>query len=210
MLTRNMVRPFTDKQIQLATTFADQAVIAMENVRLFDEVQARTRDLSESLQQQTATADVLKVISRSPGELEPVFNSMLENAVRICEASFGNLLLYDGSVFRHVALHNAPRAWARTAAIRFLLRAARGRTAGAPPTKQVTHIADMAAEEILMSRSPYAGARTVVIVPMLKENALIGVIAIYRQEVPIHRQADRAGTELRRTSRHRHREHSTA
>ena len=79
-----------DKQIELVTTFADQAVIAIENVRLFDEVQARTRELSESLEQQTATSEVLQVISSSPGELEPVFQAMLENATRICEAKFGN------------------------------------------------------------------------------------------------------------------------
>src|SRR5262249_3965304 len=112
VLARQRVEPFTKKQIELVQTFADQAVIAIENVRLFEEVQARTEELSESLQQQTATADVLKVISGSPGELEPVFKAMLENAVRICEASFGNLLLYEGDVFRHVALHNAPKSWA--------------------------------------------------------------------------------------------------
>jgi two-component system, NtrC family, sensor kinase len=99
-LTRSTARPFTDKQIELATTFADQAVIAIENVRLFDEVQARTRELSEALEQQTATSEVLGVISSSPGELEPVFEAMLANAVRICEARFGNLLLYDGNAFR--------------------------------------------------------------------------------------------------------------
>ena len=106
------MRPFTDKQIELVTTFADQAVIAIENMRLFDEVQARTRELSEALEQQTATSEVLQVISSSPGELEPVFKTMLANATRICEAKFGTLLLYDGDVFRHVALHNAPPAWA--------------------------------------------------------------------------------------------------
>src|SRR5262249_51167473 len=100
---RQVVRPFTDRQIELVKNFASQAVIAIENTRLLNE-------LRESLQQQTATADVLKVISSSPGELEPVFKAMLENAVRICEASFG--LLYEGDVFRHVALHNAPKAWA--------------------------------------------------------------------------------------------------
>src|SRR4029079_13677651 len=86
---------FTDKAIELLTTFADQAVIAMENVRLFEEVQARTAELSESLQQQTATADVLKVISSSPGALEPVFHAMLEKAVQICEAKFGTLFLCE-------------------------------------------------------------------------------------------------------------------
>jgi two-component system, NtrC family, sensor kinase len=111
ILQRSTVRPFTDKQIELVTTFADQAVIAIENVRLFDEVQARTRELSEALEQQTATAEVLRVISSSPGELEPVFLAMLENATRICEAKFGNLLLYDGDAFGIVAMHGAPPAW---------------------------------------------------------------------------------------------------
>ena len=95
---RQAVRPFSDKQIELVTTFADQAVIAIENVRLFDEVQARTRELTESLEQQTATSEVLGVISSSPGELEPVFQAMLENATRICEAKFGILFrLEDGA-----------------------------------------------------------------------------------------------------------------
>ena len=90
------VQPFTDKQIELVTTFADQAVIAIENVRLFDEVQARTKELTESLEQQTATSEVLQVISSSPGELEPVFEAMLENATRICDAKFGHLWLRRG------------------------------------------------------------------------------------------------------------------
>src|SRR5262249_16316204 len=109
-IRRTEVKPFTDKQIELVATFADQAVIAIENVRLFDEVQARTRDLSESLEQQTATSEVLKIISSSPGELEPVFQAMLANATQICAANFGNLLLYEGEVFRRVAMHNAPQA----------------------------------------------------------------------------------------------------
>src|SRR5262249_53687756 len=111
ILQRKKIEPFTEQQIDLVTTFADQAVIAIENVRLFDEVQERTRELSEALEQQTATSEVLQVISSSPGELEPVFQTMLENAVRICDAKFGNLLLYDGNAFRIAAMHGAPPAW---------------------------------------------------------------------------------------------------
>jgi hypothetical protein len=110
-LSRATVDPFTQQQIDLVATFADQAVIAIENIRLFDEVQARTRDLSESLQQQTATADVLKVISSSPGELEPVFQAMRANAVRICEAKFGVLFRYQGSEFYAAAWVGVPSAY---------------------------------------------------------------------------------------------------
>src|SRR5262249_36934829 len=95
LLYRQEVRPFTEKQIELVKNFASQAVIAIENARLLNELRQRTDDLTETLDQQTATSQVLKVISSSPGELKPVFESMLENAVRICEASFGNLLLYE-------------------------------------------------------------------------------------------------------------------
>ncbi|HMF20939.1 MAG TPA: GAF domain-containing protein, partial [Pseudolabrys sp.] len=139
--------PFSDRQIQLLKTFADQAAIAIENVRLFKAEQQRTADLTESLEQQNATSEVLRVISSSPGELKPVFQSMLENAVRICEASFGNLLLYEHDAFRHVALHNAPPAWATEQqrdpvaprrSARFLYHVAE--------TKQVSHIADITAE----------------------------------------------------------------
>src|SRR5262249_1901102 len=110
VLMRRVVRPFTEKQIELVQTFADQAVIAIENVRLFDEVQARTRDLSESLEQQTATSEVLQVISKSPGDLEPVFRAMLENAVRICEGRFGIMFGFADGAFRALSSLGVPPA----------------------------------------------------------------------------------------------------
>jgi transcriptional regulator with GAF, ATPase, and Fis domain len=110
-LARTRVEPFTEREIDLVTTFADQAVIAIENVRLFEAEQQRSRELTESLEQQTATAHVLGVISSSPGDLQPVFASMLENAVRICGAEFGNLLLRDADTFRVGATYGAPAAY---------------------------------------------------------------------------------------------------
>jgi two-component system, NtrC family, sensor kinase len=111
-LLRDEMNPFTDKQIALVENFATQAVVAIENARLFNELLQRTTDLTEALEQQTATSEVLQVISSTPGDLEPVFASMLENAVRICNASFGVLPLYEGEQFRVIAMHNAPLAYA--------------------------------------------------------------------------------------------------
>src|SRR5262249_8115530 len=110
-LNRKEPMPFTDKQIELVETFADQAVIAIENVRLFEAEQQRTRELSESLEQQTATSEVLRVISSSPGELEPVFQAMLENATRICEANFGVMFYYRNGAMLPAAQLNVPMAF---------------------------------------------------------------------------------------------------
>ena len=190
MLARRVVLPFTAKQIELVETFAHQAVIAIENVRLFDESQARTRELSEALEQQTATSEVLGVISSSPGELEPVFQAMLANAVRLCDAKFGTLNLYDGEVFRAGALHNVPSTYEdirRGMVIRPDPRSSLGRVAR---TRQVDHIDDLRMTAPYLEGNPavrsladLGGARTLVTVPMLKENELTGVIGIYRQEV---------------------------
>jgi hypothetical protein len=104
---RQEAKPFTDKQIELVSNFAAQAVIAIENARLLNE-------LRESLQQQTATADVLKVVSSSPGDLQPVFRAMLENAVGICNAKFGNIYRWDGEALHLAATHNTSPAYTKT------------------------------------------------------------------------------------------------
>jgi transcriptional regulator with GAF, ATPase, and Fis domain len=109
---RQEVRPFTDRQIGLLTNFAAQAVIAVENTRLFEAEQQRSRELSQALEQQTATSEVLQVVSRSPGDLEPVFATMLEKAVRICDAKFGNVYRWDGYALQLAAVHNTPPAFA--------------------------------------------------------------------------------------------------
>jgi two-component system, NtrC family, sensor kinase len=181
-LTRSQVEPFSEREIGLVTTFADQAVIAIENVRLFDEVQARTRELSETLEQQTATSEVLHVISSSPGALEPVFQSMLENAVRICEAKFGVLYRYDGKLFHPEALVGAPQALVEFHQKRGAFQA----VPGTPlhqlwQTRNVVHTADDAGGPSSSAR--LAGARSHLAVPMLKDDALVGSIIIYRQEV---------------------------
>ena len=185
------MRPFTDKQIELVTTFADQAVIAIENVRLFEAEQQRTRELTESLEQQTATSEVLQVISSSPGDLQPVFETMLENAARICEANFGNIHRWDGNALHLMATHNTRSAFAEyrgRSPWHPKPRNAVGRTIA---TKTVVHVADLAAEEAYTERGDpsyvaaveLGGVRTFLAVPMLKENELIGVFTVYRKEV---------------------------
>ena len=175
---RQEVRPFTDKQIELVKNFAAQAVIAIENTRLLNE-------LRQSLEQQTATSEVLQVISSSAGELKPVFETMLESAVRICGAKFGNLLLVEGDAFRHVALHGAPQAYLEERRREPVIRVRPGSPLDrVRRTKQIVHVADMKMEgPATPAIIELAGARTLLNVPMLKDNELIGTIGIYRQEV---------------------------
>jgi GAF domain-containing protein/anti-sigma regulatory factor (Ser/Thr protein kinase) len=191
ILSRRTVRPFTDKQIELVSTFADQAVIAIENTRLFEEVQARTRELQEALEQQTATSEVLSVISSSPGELQPVFEAMLSNAVRICEAKFGVMWLSEGDRLRSVALHGAPPALVearqREPVVKFDPSTPVGRAIIA---KRAFRIDDLTKDTSYLERNiravnlvERAGARSVVFAPMLREGEPIGVLTIYRQEV---------------------------
>jgi len=175
---RQEVLPFTGKQIELVENFAAQAVIAIENARLLNE-------LRESLQQQTATSDVLKVISRSQGDLTRVFESILVNATRICEASFGNLTLLDeNGELRLRATHGAPAAFAEAVRVNNAIpRQAPVRRV--IDTRQVVHIADIQADEAYgrTRLATLAGARTTLGVPMLRDGETIGAILIYRQEV---------------------------
>jgi GAF domain-containing protein len=176
---RQEVWPFTDKQIALVQNFANQAVIAIENTRLL-------KELRESLEQQSATSEVLRAISSSPGELKPVFQAMLENAVRVCGAKFGVLYFSEGNGFRTVAMHDVPRAFAelreREPVIVPLPEQALGRIA---ITKQVIHIADYSTlpPQARGRLADLGGAQTLMYVPMLKDDYLVGVVSIYRQEV---------------------------
>ncbi len=183
-LFRQEVRPFTDKQIEVVTNFAAQAVIAIENARLLNE-------LRESLEQQTATSQVLSVISSSPGELEPVFQAILENATRLCGAEFGTLNLYDGEVFQNVAFYNVPPEYADARLREPSWRPhPRSGIAEVVRTKQPVQIDDLRTSPAYLQGDPavrtvvdLGGARTFILMPMLKDDKLIGVVGIYRQEV---------------------------
>jgi GAF domain-containing protein len=190
VLARTAVKPFDKKQIELIQTFADQAVIAVENVRLFEEVGARTRELTEALEQQTATSEVLKAVGGSPGELDPVFQAILENATRICEAKAGVLLRYHDDAYHLAAQLGIP-----TEFIEYL---SRGPIRPSPDTalarmardKKTVHVVDAGAEPIYASGDPLRvatvellHARSLLQVPMLKEGELIGTIGIFREVV---------------------------
>ena len=195
---RQEVRPFTEKQIALVANFAAQAVIAIENARLLNELRQRTddltertADLTEALEQQTAASEVLQVISSSPGDLERVFATMLEKAVRICDAAFGNVYRWEGDALHLVAAHNTPPTFAKARGIspfRPLPNIPTGRMVA---SKTLIHIVDLAADRsynelrdpAVVSAVECGGVRTLIVVPMLKQSQLIGSLNLFRQEV---------------------------
>ena len=197
VIYRKEVRRFDDREIVLIKDFAAQAVIAIENARLLNELRQRTTDLTErsadlteALEQQTATSEVLQVISGSAGDVEPAFATMLEKAVRICDATFGNIYRWDGDALHLVATRNTPPAFAE-ARSRLTLRPGSTSLIGRMlATKAVVHIADVAATQAYEQRVPetvaaveVGGVRTILGVPMLNEGELIGSFTLYRQEV---------------------------
>jgi len=192
LIRRTEVRPFSQKQIELLTTFADQAAIAIENVRLFNAEQERTRELTEALEQQTATSEVLRIVSTSPGELQPVFEAMLANAVRLCEAKFGMLFRYERDAFHTAAALGLPPAYAEYLRGRphLLSEHPHNPLTRVAMTKEVVLVPDITADQAYVERNPrmvalveLAGARTLITIPMLKDGELIGAVTIYRQEV---------------------------
>jgi GAF domain-containing protein len=181
VIYRHEVRPFNDSQIALMETFADQAVIAIENARLLNETK-------ESLEQQIATSEVLQVINSSPGDLEPVFDAMLDKAMRLCEASFGGLAIPDGELARWVASRGVPEAFDNWLAHqKFRLSSLLGPSFR---DRSLLHVLDVKESEGYRKRIPslvatveLGGARTCLLVPLVKDDGLVGVIVLYRQEV---------------------------
>jgi GAF domain-containing protein len=182
-MARNRVEPFTDKQVELVTTFADQAVIAIENARLLTETR-------EALEQQTATAEILQVINRSPGNLAPVFGAMLEKGVRLSEAAFGLLCTFDGESFRTVAMHGVPSPYAE-----YLARTSLPFALGSGPARILAGeryhtVADFTGDPLTLSGDPHrralvelGGARSGAAVPLRKDTALLGTFLVFRPQV---------------------------
>jgi len=187
-LRRIEAQPFTERQVALLQTFADQAVIAIENVRLFEAEQQRSRELGESLEQQTATAEVLQVINSSPGDLARVFDAMIEKARALCDAPYGNMMIREGERFRAIAAH-APAAFAEIVRRGFdpHPNSPLGRLKGG---ERVIHIADLAEAARLVPDDPIPRAaielgrvRTVLMVPLIKNDTWLGVFTLWRPEV---------------------------
>jgi GAF domain-containing protein len=180
VLARNVVRPFTAKEIELVTTFADQAVIAIENVRLFDEVQARTRELTEALEQQTATSAILRVISTSPTDVQPVFETIVRNAVALCGSLFANVFRLDGELLHFVASHNVGPDYVELLRAKYPMRPDSSQVSGrAVLTRSVVRLEDALADPDYDQRFPTTmGWRRMLGVPMLRQGEPLGVIVV--------------------------------
>jgi class 3 adenylate cyclase/putative methionine-R-sulfoxide reductase with GAF domain len=191
-ISRQEVRPFAEKQIAILTNFAAQAVIAIENARLVSELRQRTTDLTEALEQQTATSELLQVISRSPGDLEPIFATMLANAIRICDATFGDIFRWQDGTLRLVTSHETPAAFAEMLKRSPVIFPGQGSfTRLMLETKTRVHIADLSADPLYLGRKSaqitaavdLGGVRTVLAVPMFREGELIGEFILNRQQI---------------------------
>ena len=180
ILARNVVRPFTDTEIELVTTFADQAVIAIENVRLFDEVQARTRELTEALEQQTATSAILRVISTSPTDVQPVFETMVRNAVALCGSLFANVFRFDGELLHFIASHNVDPDYVELLRAKYPMRPDSSQVSGrAVLSRSVVRLEDALADPDYDQRFPTAMSwRRMLGVPMLRQGEPLGVIVV--------------------------------
>jgi signal transduction histidine kinase len=189
-VTREPNTPFNSKELSLLRTFADQAVIAIENARLFDEVQAKTRDLEEALEQESAGSEVLKLISMSSGDLEPVFQKLLESATRLCGAELGIMNLLSGGMVRQVSFYNMPEAYVSEWSGKPYPPHPESVMGTVMRTRQAVHVDDLrtrpaysAGNPAVVALSDIAGARTYVGVPLLQRDELVGMISIYRREV---------------------------
>ncbi|MFY9757017.1 MAG: GAF domain-containing protein [Pseudolabrys sp.] len=191
-LLRTSVRPYTDKQIELVTTFADQAVIAIENVRLFDEVQSRTRDLTESLEQQTATSEVLKVISSSLNDLKPVFATIGQRAEKLCEAEISVISMVDGDLIRLVSINGIAEEGVEIVRRAYPMQLnGETVTARAIRTSTVCHVADVLGDPLYQNKDAarVSGFRGCLAVPMVRDEQVVGAIFVARREVGLFADA---------------------
>jgi GAF domain-containing protein/anti-sigma regulatory factor (Ser/Thr protein kinase) len=184
VIRRLEVRPFTEKQIALLKTFADQAVIAIENVRLFKELQERNRDLSEALEQQTATSEILRVIASSPTNLQPVFDVIVGSAARLCDATFAALHRLDGQVLSFEAQHGMSESEVEESRRRFPQSLSREIAVGrAILDQRITHIHDIRHDPEYRVTAGQMSFRTVLAVPLLREGKAVGAMGLWRREV---------------------------